>query len=165
MEKFTEKKNKNIAYWLLIISSFFMYIMLTSSKNLYTANKTTLYSLGTFGTLTDLATTFEYYFYTYAAMQIFLVFFMKKINVKWFLTFTIGVSAILTSLMAFTNTIVQHYVIYTANGALQAGIWGCIFKNLSKYLPKNFLAKGNGIMSTAPTVSYTLSYAVAALFG
>lgn len=164
MEKILQKKN-NFTYWLLIISSFLMYILLTSSKNLYTANKTTLYSLGTFGTLTDLSITYEFYAYSYAAMQVCLIFFIKKINIKWFLTCTIGVSAILTSLMAFTNTIVQHYVIYTINGALQAGIWGCIFKNLSRYLPKNFLAKGNSVMSTGPTVSYTISYAVAALFG
>lgn len=165
MEKITQKKNNNFAYWLLIISSFFMYIMLTGSKHIYTANKTTFYSLGTFGNLTDLATTFEYYFYTYAVMQVCLVFFMKKINVKWFLTATIGASAILTILMAFTTTIIHHYIIYTINGFLQAGIWGCIFKNLSKYLPKNFLAKGNGLMSSGPAVSYSLSYLVAALFG
>ncbi|MBR1983117.1 MAG: MFS transporter [Clostridia bacterium] len=158
----TEKRS--IFYYFLIISSFFTYVALTTSKSIYTANKTTLYSLGIFGNLTDLATTFEYYFYTYAIMQLFLAFFMKKINVKWFLCITVGISAILTSLMAFTNTITQHYLIYTVNGILQAGVWGCLFKNLSKYLPQKFLGIGNGVMSAGPTTSYALSYVITALF-
>ena len=158
----TEKRS--IFYYFLIISSFFTYVALTTSKSIYTANKTTLYSLGIFGNLTDLATTLEYYFYTYAIMQVFLAFFMKKINVKWFLCITVGISAILTSLMAFTNTITQHYLIYTVNGILQAGVWGCLFKNLSKYLPQKFLGIGNGVMSAGPTTSYALSYLVTALF-
>ena len=165
MEKSLRNKAANFKYWLLIISSFIMYIMLTSSKNLYTSNKTTFYTLGTFGNLADIASTLEYYFYSYAIMQLCLVFFVKKVNVKWFLTITIGTSAILTILVAFTSTIIHHYIIYTVNGALQAGIWGCILKNLSKYLPRNFLAKGNGLMSAGPASAYTLSYLVAALFG
>ena len=61
MEGLMEKRRKR-AYILLIFSSVFLYLTLTASKNLYSAEKTTLYSLGTFGNLTDLATTMEYYF-------------------------------------------------------------------------------------------------------
>ena len=160
----TQKKQR-VLYYLLIISSFFTYVALTTSKSLYTANKTTLYSLGIFGNLSDLASTLQYYFYTYSIMQVFLAFFMKKLNVKWFLCTTVGISAILTFLMGFTNTITQHYLIYTVNGILQAGVWGCLFKNLSKFLPKKYLATGNSVMSAGPTTSYALSYVVTALFG
>ncbi len=66
METSLRNKNASFKYWLLIISSFVMYIMLTGSKNLYTANKTTFYTLGTFGNLSDIASTLEYYFYSYA---------------------------------------------------------------------------------------------------
>ena len=82
MTKLTRQKNSDFKYWLLIITSFLTYIFMTGAKHVYTANKTTFYSLGTFGNLTDLATTFEYYFYTYAIVQICLVFFMKKLNVQ-----------------------------------------------------------------------------------
>ncbi len=165
MNRIERKQSSNYKYWLLIIASFLTYVILTASKQLYIANKTTLFSLGIFGNLTDLATTFEYYFYSYAIMQICLVFFIKKINVKWFLTLTVGASSILTVLMYFTTNITQHYLIYTANGLLQAGIWGGLFKNLSKYLPKNFLARANGLMTSGPAVAFTLSYVIAALFG
>ena len=92
------------------MASFFLYIVLTGAKNLYTAEKTTLATV--FGhldnPLTALAATMEYYFYAYALTQVALVFVMKKINIKWFLTATVGVSAVLTVLMAWTNTIYEH---------------------------------------------------------
>ena len=62
MESTVVSKRRNRAYWLLIISSFVLYVTMTSAKNLYVAEKTTFYSLGAFGNLTDLAATMEYYF-------------------------------------------------------------------------------------------------------
>lgn len=159
------KKRRSRAYVLLIFASVFLYLTLTASKNLYTAEKTTLHELGTFGNLTDLATTMEYYFYTYAATQIALAFFMKKINIKWFLTVTVGISAILTMLVSFTSGIGQHYIIFAINGMLQAGIWGILLKILSIYLPMRLLPIANQIMSAGPAAASATAYGVAALFG
>lgn len=159
------KKRRSRAYFLLIFASVFLYLTLTASKNLYSAEKTTFYELGTFGNLTDLATTMEYYFYTYAAMQIFLAFFIKKINIKCFLAVTIGISAILTVLVAFTDGIAQHYAIFAVNGVLQAGIWGILLKILSIYLPMRLLPIANQIMSAGPAAASAIAYGVAALFG
>jgi len=159
------KKRRSRAYVLLIFASVFLYLTLTASKNLYTAEKTTLYGLGTFGNLTDLASTMEYYFYTYAATQVFLAFFLKKINIKWFLAITLGISAVLTVLVAFTNGIEQHYIIFAINGILQAGIWGILLKILSIYLPMRLLPIANQIMSAAPAAASAIAYGVAALFG
>ena len=161
----TQTKRQSRAYALLIASTFFLYIILTGAKNLYVAQKTTLQQLGTFGSFTDLAATMEYYFYTYAVMQIFLAFFMSKINVKWFLAFTLGISAVITVLMAFTNTIVSHWVLYTVNGAMQAGVWGCSIMLLGKYLPSRELSIGNALMTSAPAVAGVVSYGFAATFG
>ena len=138
---------------------------LTGAKNLYSAEKTTLYGLGIFGNLTDLASTMEYYFYTYAAMQMFLIFFVKKINIKWFLTVTLGISALLFGAVPFTTEIIQHYVLYGANGILQAGIWGCMLKVLSMHLPSRLLPIANQIMSAGPAVAGAVSYGIAAAFG
>ncbi len=159
------KKRRSRAYVLLIFASVFLYLTLTASKNLYSAEKTTFYSLGTFGNLTDLASTMEYYFYTYAAMQIFLAFFIKRINIKWFLAVTIGISAVLTALVSFTDGIGQHYIIFAINGILQAGIWGILLKILSVYLPMRLLPIANQIMSAAPAAASATAYGVAALFG
>jgi len=165
MKAKTVEKRKNFAYVLLILSSFFLYIILTGSKNLYVAEKTTFETLGTFGNLIDLSMTMQYYFYAYAAMQIILIFIIKKINVKWFLTATIGISAILTIAVAFTDSISQHYVIFIINGFMQAGIWGCLLKYLSASLPMRYLPFANKLMSCGPAVSGIISYGTAAMFG
>lgn len=165
MDEALMTKRRNRAYILLIVSSIFLYIALTGSKNLYTAEKTTLYELGIFGNLTDLASTMEYYFYTYAAMQVALIFFVKKINIKWFLTSTIAISAVLTALMPLTDSITQHYILFAINGILQAGIWGCLLKVLSVHLPARLLPAANQIMAAGPAVAGAVSYGVAAAFG
>jgi len=163
-DRIVEKKREH-AYFLLIFASFFMYIILTGAKTLYTAEKTTLSELGSFGNLTDLATTMEYYFYTYALMQLVLVFFMKRMNIKWFLTVTLGISAVITCAVAFTDTIEQHYVLYAVNGLMQAGIWGCSLKVLSDSLPMRLLPLANKIMTAGPALAGAVSYATAAMFG
>ncbi|MBQ8292053.1 MAG: MFS transporter [Clostridia bacterium] len=164
MEEKEIKRHKR-AYAFLIFTTFFMYVVLTGAKNLYVAEKTTLQTLGSFGSYTDLAATMEYYFYAYAVMQILLVFFIKKLNIKWFLTVTLGVSAVITILVAFTDTIVSHWVLYTVNGAMQAGIWGCSIKMLGKYLPERNLSTANKLMTSGPAVAGVVSYATAAAFG
>ena len=165
METMSTSKKQSFAYKLLIFASIFLYVVLTSSKNLYTAEKTTFAGLGTFGNFTDLASTMEYYFYTYAAMQIALIFFVKKMNIKWFLTLTIGASAVLTLIVPITNEIGQHYVIFAINGVLQAGIWGCLLKVLSVHLPSRLLATANQTMATGPAIAGALAYGIAAAFG
>ena len=158
-------RRREHAYYLLIVVSFLLYIVLTGAKNLYTAEKTTLYTTGAFGTLTDLASTMEYYFYTYAVMQVLLVFLIKKMNIKWYLTVTLALSALLTALMAFTGQLREHYVLFTVNGFLQAGIWGCSIKVLGLYLPARLLPIANQLMASGPAVAGAVAYGVAALFG
>jgi len=165
MTETLDVRKRKIAYFFLIFSTIFLYVSLTGAKNIYSSEKTTLYELGIFGNFTDLATTMEYYFYTYAAMQIFLIFFVKKINIKWFLTATLGISALLIGAVPFTDDIVQHYVLYAVNGVLQAGIWGCLLKVLSLHLPLRLLPLANQIMSAGPAVSGAVGYGVAAAFG
>ncbi len=164
MKQQVAEKRKNFWCVIFILSSFFLYIVLTGSKNLYVAEKTTFNTLG-FGSYTELAMTMEYYFYAYAAMQVLLIFFMKRINVKWFLTATISISALLTIYVAFSQTLVEHYVIYIANGFLQAGIWGCLLKLISDSLPMRFLPFANKLMSAGPAIAGIVSYGTAAVFG
>lgn len=158
-----QQSKRNHAYWFLVFAIFFMYIMLTGSKNLYVAEKTSME--GSLFSKTDLAATLMYYFYAYAAMQIILVFIMNKINIKWYLAGTVFASAVLTSLVSFTNVITEQWIIFIINGALQAGIWGCSIKTLGQYLPKNILPKANVLMTSGPAAAGIISYGTAALFG
>lgn len=156
-------RKKTITYWLLIISVFLLYTLLSGATNLYNAEKTSMIEEGF--SQTDIFSTMEYYFYTFAITQIFLVFVIKKINIKWFLTITIALSSILLILMSLTNTVIEQWIIYILSGALQAGIWGCSLKTLSLYLPTKLLTKANMLMSSAPAIAGIIAFATATLFG
>ena len=160
-----EDKRRLTAYRFLIFASFFLYIILTASKNIYVAEKLSLVETGKFGTLTDLASTMEYYFYTYAATQIILCFFMKKLNIKWFLTIMLSISGVLTIVIAFTQNITQQWIIFAINGIAQAGIWGCVLKILGKYLPEKMLPSANKLMTSGPAVAGVIAYGTSAAFG
>ena len=165
MEESLIKKKCTRASVFLIFASLFLYVAVTSATGLYTAEKTTLYTLGKFGNLTNLATTLELYYYTYAAMQIFLIFFIRKVNIKWFLTLTLASSAVLIASVSVTNGINQHYLIYAVNGVFQAGTWGCLLKMLSVHIPSRLLPLANQVISAGPALSGGASYTVAAAFG
>ncbi len=165
MKSMTLEKKKNLKYVIFILSSFFLYVIMTGAKNLYVAEKTTFSSVGGFGNLTELAMTMEYYFYAYAAAQVALIFFIKKINVRWFLAVTLSASAILTGAVAFTDNITQHYFIFIVNGVLQAGIWGSLFKLFGDVLPSAYLPLANKLMAAGPAVAGVVSYGFAAMFG
>jgi sugar phosphate permease len=98
-------------------------------------------------------------------MQIFLIFFVKRINIKWFLSATLGISALLMGAVPFTDGITQHYIIYSVCGILQAGIWGGLIKVLSNHLPTHILPIANQAMSAGPAIAGVAAYAVAAVFG
>ena len=167
MESKISEKKKICAYYFLIFSSFFLYVIMTGAKNLYVAEKTTLAEVFSHleNPLTALASTMEYYFYSYAAMQVLLIFLMKKLNIKWYLTITIAASAVLTMLVGFTDTLHQHYIIYIINGFFQAGLWGCSLKVLTVYLPSRLLTVANTFMTSGPAIAGLIAYGTAALFG
>ena len=139
--------------------------MLVLSRNIYIAEKTTLFTDGGFGNLTELASVNQYFFWTYAVMQVLLIFFVDKLNTKWFFTVTLTLSGILTIYVAFTNTIIEHYVIFAIMGLLQAGIWGGLIKVLSQYLPARLLPVANQYLTMGVGGGTALAYGVAVAFG
>lgn len=158
-----DAQKRNRAYWLLIISSFLLYVVMTGAKNVYTAEMSLIEKF--FGVdKATVSSTMQYYFYTYAGMQLLLVPFMKKLNIKWYLAITIGISAAISILVGLTTQLWQITVLYTVNGIFQAGIWGCLVKLFATYLPKRLLAKSNTILTMGIAIASVLSYLCAAIF-
>ena len=156
-------KKRNRAYWMLIVSSFLLYVVMTGAKNVYTAEMSLVEKF--FGV--DKATvsaTMQYYFYTYAGVQLLLVPFMQKLNIKWYLTITIAFSAVITIIVGITTALWQITVLYTINGLFQAGIWGCLVKLFANHLPKRLLPRATQILTIGIAIASVLSYLCAALF-
>ena len=148
---------------MLIVSSFLMYVVMTGAKNVYTAEMSLVAKFFEVDKAT-VSATMQYYFYTYAGMQLLLVPFMKRLNIKWYLVATIGISAIITIVVGFTTGLWQITILYTINGAFQAGIWGCLVKLFADILPKRLIPKANKILTIGIAIASVLSYLSAAVF-
>ena len=158
------EKKKNAVYWFLIFASFFVWVIMMGSKNVYVAEIEVI--MGAFNVTekakANLAMT--YYFITYAAVQILLFFILNKLNIKWFMLVSIGLSGIVTVIIGFATAMWQLWWILALNGILQAGVWACCMAVLKKYLPIKFIPVANTILNMGTAVAGVISYGTPALF-
>ena len=161
LEQFDNKRIKCAKT--LIWASFFVYVLMMGSKNVFTAEMVSLMdAFKTSKEQTSLAMT--YYFITYAIAQFALTFIMPKLNLRLFLTFSGGLSAITTILMGFAGTIEHLYFLCALNGIFTAGIYSGCMASFSKYLPSSLLPYSNKIMSIGTAAWGALSYGIPPLF-
>jgi sugar phosphate permease len=158
------KKSKK-AQGFLIFSAFFLYILFIGVKNVYTAEIALIQLIFKIDKPTASMTT-TYYFFTYCATQVLLFLFMRKFNLKIFLTITLGIASLLMFSVGFCpeNTIVPIYVVYAIGGVFQAGLWAGIVAILSMYLPGEKLAFANKIMAIGMPVAGGISYGFSSIF-
>ena len=147
----------------LIWACFLLLLMVHGSKNAYIAEVVALQDVFA-KSKAEISLAMTYYFITYAATQIALSFLMGKINLKIFMSVTIGCSAILTILIAFMPSISGIYVLCSINGVLQAGTYSGGMAVISKYAPPRHFAFANTLMSSASALYGFISYGVTALF-
>ena len=124
---------------LLIAACFSLYTAMMCAKSVFVAELVTFIAeTGVDKVTASLANT--YYFITYAVVQVFLAFFMNKLNVRRYLVVTVPVAAVCGIAVAFAgNDIVLIWVLFAIQGAFQAGIYaGCMYV-LSTYLPQSLV--------------------------
>lgn len=146
----------------LIISCFLMIVFMMSSKYAYTAQMVEL--LDVFKISPEkftLAPTI--YFIIYATVQLILATFISKLNMKRFMLISVGISCILTVIMAFSTGLIYFCIIMAILGIAQAGTWaGCMYF-LTKHLPVSMLQKANTMMTIAFPIGSVLTYCVASV--
>ncbi len=148
---------------ILVWASFFFYVLMMGSKNVFTAEIVTLQ--GVFGTSkTDTSLAMTYYFITYAIAQAVLSTLMGKLNLRIYLTVTGVASACVTVLLGVFKDISITYVLCAINGILQAGIYSGCMACISKYLPLKMLPFANRMMTIGTAVWGALSYGIPPLF-
>lgn len=163
LESLIEDKSKIKSAKFLIWAGFFVYVLMMGSKNVYTAEVAAIQlAFGKTKAETSLAMT--YYFITYAIGQLVIAPLFSKINIKVYLTFTAGLSSVITVLLGFMPSMELLYVLCTINGALQAGIYSGVMAIISKYAPTRLLPYANRVMSGGGAVYGVLSYGTPAIF-
>ena len=149
---------------LLIAACFSLYTAMMCAKSVFVAELVTFIAqTGVDKVTASLANT--YYFITYAVVQVFLAFFMNKLNVRRYLVVTVPVAAVCGIAVAFAgNDIVLIWVLFAIQGAFQAGIYaGCMYV-LSTYLPQSLVSVGNGFMQGGFAIGNTVAYIISAIF-
>lgn len=105
-----------------------------------------------------------FYYLTYAASQIVISGWMKKINMKLFIVVTTVVSAISFVLMMFVREMWQMWAIMGINGILQSGIYGGCMSYMGRFLPDSWSATLSKLLSFNSVASSILAYAISAFF-
>ncbi len=147
----------------LIWAGFFVYVMMMGSKNVFTAEIEAIMSaFSSTKAVASLAMT--YYFITYAIAQVILSILYSRLNLKLYLSITLGLSGILTVILGVMPNINSIYVICAINGILQAGCYGGVMACISKYSPLSLLPYANRVMCAGSAVYGVIAYGVPALF-
>ena len=157
------RKNENRLIYIFL----FMYLMTMAAKTIFAAEIEEIVRVfGTDRTQTSLANLYYYVFY--ALMQVILVFFIDKINIKIYLGITITLSALVTISIgvvgAIGSNIIFLFVTFTLNGFLHAGLFGCSIKSFNRYLSKEYFYKGVKLISGVTIFANIISYGLSSLF-
>lgn len=154
------KSNKRFGF--LIFACVLLWTVTTGSKNVFTAEIVEL--TGIFGVAKNqLSLAMTYYFITYGSLQILLYFIMPKINIKWYVLITLGLSGLVTVVIAFATKVSDFWWILSINGLLQAGLWGMCIGSLRKYLPDFLVPKALTCMSIGTALAGIVSYSSGAI--
>ena len=155
------KKEKSTKF--LIWAGFFVYLLMMGSKNVYTAEVAAI-QLAFNKTKAEASLAMTYYFITYAIGQLVIAPLFKKINLKVFLTVTMGLSSLVTILLGVSPSMELLYLLCAINGVLQAGVYSGVMAVVSKYAPARLLPYANKVMSAGGAIYGVISYGVPAIF-
>lgn len=147
---------------LLIFSCLFIYTAMMATKSVYLAEIAYLMEIFSVDKATaSMANT--YYFLAYAGMQVALFAFIKKLDVRKYVVFTVPLSAVAIILMGFCDTIEGMRILFLVAGLFQAPVYSSANHVLTHYLPAKYLTRANTVMSFGFAFGTVISYGVSAV--
>ena len=161
-----EKRHGTYQKWLVALGvALFLAMMI--SKQIFTAEIVEIKMVFQMKDSTlSLANLF--YYVVYALMQFLLIFFAHKIDLRKFLTISLGISSILTILIGVLGklygNILHIFIIFTLNGLAQAGVYGGVVSIYNKHLSKKYYFSGVKAISFCIGFSLAICYGIAAIF-
>ena len=158
---------KRTAQIVLLITSIVLYGFMMAAKQIFSAELVEI--IDVFNTTASKASLANLFYYiTYAVMQVLLVLFIEKVNIKGYLTITMAFSAIATLLIGIVGNLgasIYHlFVIFAVNGILQAGCYAGLVRIYNKYLDKDLYYLGIKFFQTSQIASMILVYGLASIF-
>ncbi len=163
----TQEKRLNRYYGFLIFIMLFLYATTMLVKQVFIAETVEL--IDVFNTTATKISLCNLFYYTaYAISQAVLSIFIDKINIKYYVSITTGLSAIGYALIAIIGRngggITFLYISFTLIGILQAGVFGSCIKIFSMYLSEKMYILAVRILTIITIVSLIGAYLVCSYY-
>lgn len=105
-----------------------------------------------------------FFFFAYAAGQIFNGIFCKRYNLKWMIFGAVIVSATVNALIALIKSFALIKFLWLVNGLALSVLWPSLIRFLSEVLPKKQMAQASMVMGTTVATGTLIIYGLSALF-
>ena len=105
-----------------------------------------------------------FFFFAYAAGQIFNGIFCKRYNLKWTIFGAVITSATMNALIGLTKSFTMIKYLWLINGLALSVLWPSLIRFLSESLPKKDMAQASIVMGTTVATGTLGIYGLSALF-
>ncbi len=157
-----DKKTK-ISSIKFLAACCFLYVVSICIKMVYSAEMAAIISaVGSDKSSVSLGLLF--YYSAYAVGQLIFSFVINKIDLKWFITVTVSLTAISFGMMLFASELWHLYLILFLNGFFQVGVWGGIMFFVGRYIPAQMSGLASNLLAAGLPVGTALTYGAAAFF-
>lgn len=162
-----QNKKLRIKQNLLIALCITLYFFMMTSKQIFTAELVEVIDVFNI-TASQASLANLFYFVSYAIMQVLLMLFINKVNLRVYLSITMAFSALSTLLIGVVGNFGAGFeellIIFIFNGLFQAGCYGGIVKLFVKYLDKDLYYRGVKLIQVSFLVSIIISYIMSSAF-
>ncbi len=149
-------------YRLILILCWAFYLFSIAAKNAYMAQIVQIIEdFGTTKASAGLASTF--YFITYGTMQLVLAKILPRLNLRYFVLITMGLSSLVNVCIVFCTQVWQIWIVFAITGLLQAGLWPSCIATVSQYLPTSMYGGAVTLLSTGFAAGMGIAYCFSAL--
>ncbi len=162
MFPYVDKQTKSNSLKFLF-TAYFFYTVSICMKMVYNAEMAEIIT-AVGSTKSEVSLGLLYYYAAYFVAQLSFVFFIDKINLKWFFGITVILTALSFGMMLFANELWHLYVILGLNGFLQTPVWGGIMFYVGKYIPGEMSGFAAKFLPTGFALGTALTYGASALF-
>ncbi len=162
MFKGVDKKTKNCCLR-FIFACFFLYLMSMCIKMAYSSEMAEIIvAIGS--NKPDVSLGLLIYYAAYCVAQLLFAVFISKMNLKWFISITVSLTALSFGMMLIVSELWHLYLILGLNGFFQTGIWGGIMYFVGKYVPKEMESFASKLLATGVAVGTAIAYGASFFF-
>ncbi len=148
---------------IFLVACYFLYTVSICIKMVYSAEMAEII-IAVGAAKSEVSLGLLFYYVSYCIGQLLFACFLNKINLKWFVSGSVLMTAISFGMMLVAGELWQMYLILFLNGFFQTGVWGGVMFYVGKYVPREMSGFVSKFLTTGFTIGTALTYGASALF-